>query len=78
MPPTLTLCYCDLAFNKGRPVLAVCDKCEHDQLEVVLEKQGKVARERADHPALDSYRALADSYDRERDRADMHRLEHTA
>ena len=76
MPPTLTLCYCDLAFNKGRPVLSVCPACakrQHDALLVMrLSHQGAV------RDAFDALAASYDAADRARDAADAHRLDATA
>lgn len=55
MPPRLVVCSCDPVWT----ALAVCDVCEHRHLEVVLEHQGKVARE---HPVNEAFDALARSY----------------
>lgn len=69
MPPRLVMCRCDPAW----PALAVCDKCEHGELESLLERQGKVAREK--HPSAGAYGRLLESYDhvdRARDAADEH------
>lgn len=54
----LTLCYCDLAFNKGRPVFAVCDRCEAAHLETVLERRGLVARELPAAHRMDALREV--------------------
>lgn len=74
MPPRLVICRCDPAWG---PTYAVCDTCEHRELERVLERRGLVARE---HPAHAAFDALADSYrrdhdDREWERADNHMAE---
>lgn len=67
MPPKLVLCYCDPPFNRGRPVLAVCDVCEARHLERTLKRQGKVARE---HPSTTAWDALVESYYRSLDAVD--------
>ena len=67
MSARLVLCYCDLSFNHGRPVLAVCDTCEARHLERTLERRGQVARE---HPACSAWDALVESYYRSLDEVD--------
>ena len=66
MSPRLILCYCDLPFNHGRPVLACCERCEAKELRTILE-QSDVPD--PDHPSVAAWQALlasyqADAYDR--------------
>ena len=72
MKPRLVLCRCDLPFNKGRPVFAVCPDCELAWLEERLAVKNLLPD---DHPAQAAYRALLDQFDaddRGRERADNH------